>query len=165
MGNPRKPAALRYAEGNRGHRPIPREVRMPGKPEMPTYFNAEEAACWQFIISAVPAGLLTRADTSTVERAAVAWSTYRATSRQIASIGLLVRTEEGPRRNPLLIIRRQAAEELARATADLGLSPLARTKLVQAEPEEMILWEFCSQVGRATASAIGSSERGGHCLS
>jgi P27 family predicted phage terminase small subunit len=136
MSNPRKPAVIRRAEGNRGHRPIPNEVRMPGKPEMPDYFGAEEKACWKFIVSAVPAGLLTRADTQCVERASVAWAMYRATSRQIASIGLLVETDEGPRRNPLLIIRRQASEDLARATADLGLSPLARTRLVEAEPED-----------------------------
>ena len=108
----------------------------PGKLEMPDYFGAEEKACWKFIVSAVPAGLLTRADTQCVERAAVAWAMYRATSRQIASIGLLVKTDEGPRRNPLLIIRRQASEDLARATADLGLSPLARTRLVESEPED-----------------------------
>ena len=70
---------------------------------MPSYFGDEEKACWKFLISAVPAGLLTKADTQCVERAAVAWATYRATSRQIASIGLLVRTAEGTRRNPLLI--------------------------------------------------------------
>ena len=72
----------------------------PGTLEMPDYFGAEEKACWKFIVSAVPAGLLTRADTQCVERAAVAWAMYRATSRQIASIGLLVKTDEGPRRNP-----------------------------------------------------------------
>jgi P27 family predicted phage terminase small subunit len=70
-----------------------------------------------------------------LERAASAWALFRATSRQIAATGLLVRTDEGPRRNPLLIVRKQACEELTRCTADLGLSPRARTKLVEAEAE------------------------------
>src|SRR3954454_17592026 len=119
MSNPRKPAAIRAREGNRGHRPIPREVRSRGKPVMPRDLSDEEKACWRFIVGSVPDAILTRADTSILERAASAWALFRATSRQIAATGLLVRTDEGPRRNPLLIVRKQACEELTRCTADL----------------------------------------------
>jgi hypothetical protein len=45
MGNARKPGAIRRAEGNPGHRPIPREVRMRGKPVMPPDLSDEEKAC------------------------------------------------------------------------------------------------------------------------
>ena len=108
----------------------------PGKLEMPDYFGAEEKACWKFIVSAVPAGLLTRADTQCVERAAVGLGNVPGDVAPDRQHRASCKDGRGAAaRNPL-IIRRQASEDLARATADLGLSPLARTRLVESEPED-----------------------------
>jgi P27 family predicted phage terminase small subunit len=109
---------------------------MPGKPVMPLHLTAEQRSCWRFLASAAPAGLYIKADTALLERASCAWALYRAALREVTGTGLLVRTPEGPRRNPAMLILKQASEELSRCTAELGLSPLARTKLpAESEPD------------------------------
>ena len=58
MANRAKPAALRIVEGNRGHRPIPVEPKIPPKkPKMPRSFKGRKATAWKYYIdytSAVP---------------------------------------------------------------------------------------------------------------
>ena len=136
MGNPRKPAAIRRAEGNRGHSPIPREPQGHGKPTVPDYLSPEQVGCFKAILKNLPAGIICSADQSTLERAAVAWATYRECVRSIGRTGLIIKGhDERPARHPLWIIMRGAAEEMDRATASLGMSPLARTRL--SAPDEV----------------------------
>jgi len=77
MSNPRKPAAIRKAEGNRGHRAIPDEIVGVGRPEQPSSLTEAQRRRWDEIVQALPEGLLTRADTSVIERMSVAWCLFR----------------------------------------------------------------------------------------
>ena len=141
----KKSAAIRRLEGNRGHRPIEDELRGLGKPELPAHLTPLERERWQQIVSSLPDGLLSRADTQVLERMAISWSLFRETTEQIQKGDLLIRGREGAKiRNPLLIIRKQAAEEMQVCATALGLSPQARTRLSapateQQDPLELLM--------------------------
>jgi P27 family predicted phage terminase small subunit len=127
-GRPPKPIALRLIEGRRVPKRDALECR--GRPEPPAHLTADQRSRWDELVASLPDGLLTAADVSTLERMAIAWSTYREAQGKINLSGLLTRGEDGqPVRNPLLIIRKQAAEEMNLCGAALGLSPAARVRL------------------------------------
>ncbi|QIG46636.1 phage terminase small subunit P27 family [Nordella sp. HKS 07] len=137
MSNPRKPAAIRRAEGNRGHRPIPDEVAGLGKPEPPPHLTAEQLARWHDIVESLPGELLSRADNQVLERMSIAWAAFRETSVAINESGLLTLGQNGEQvRNPLLSVRRQATQEMHQCGLSLGLSPYARTRLATQQTEE-----------------------------
>lgn len=130
MSRPRKPATIRTLEGNRSRTPIPREVEPIGRPACPADLSADEQARWHAVVRSLPDGLLTAADDQVLERMAVAWSSYREASASIKQTGTLVRGALGNAvRNPLLMVRKQAAEEMETCGQALGLSPAARTRL------------------------------------
>jgi P27 family predicted phage terminase small subunit len=133
MARPHKPAAIRALEGNRGHRPIPEnELTGVGDPTPPARLTAVQGERWQDIVASLPDGLLSRADVSVLERMAVAWTTYREADDRINKTDMLVPGRDGNTvKNPLLSIRKQAAEEMQVCAMMLGLSPYARTRLAQ----------------------------------
>src|SRR5262245_52289419 len=140
MPNPRKPAAIRRAEGNRGHRPIPDEIVGLGKPEPPPGLTEAQIQRWDEIVWSFPDGHLTAADVSTIERMAVAWATFRQTTLALNDKTLVRGKDGNVVRNPLLIVQRQAAEEMHLCGMALGLSPYARTRLTaKAEVEDDLL--------------------------
>ena len=137
MGQPRKPAPIREAEGNRGNRPIPREIACPGHPEPPGHLTAEQRARWDDVVGSLPFDLLKRADTQVLERMAVAWAAFREATILINKSGLITRGRDGnPVRNPLLVVQNVAAGEMDACGAMLGLSPVARTRLTTPENVE-----------------------------
>ena len=129
-----KPAHLHAIEGTRGkYRDELRPIA--ASPVPPAYLTAEQLARWQDIVESLPAGLLSKADTQVLERMSVAWASYRDVTGKILTAGLLVRGHLGEAvRNPLLIIRKQAAEEMHACGMVLGLSPLARARLANPKP-------------------------------
>lgn len=96
--------------------------------------TADEQRFWYAIIEALPATLLSRADEPVIERMAIAWSRFWHCKALVAEQGLLVQTAEGPRRNPLLIIERDARDEMHRCGEVLGLSPVARARITVSDP-------------------------------
>jgi P27 family predicted phage terminase small subunit len=131
MGRARKPTVIRALEGNRGHRPLPPgEPIGKGRPRMPDYLSAEARELYADIVASLPEDLLTRADESTLERAATAWAQFREATRQVNASGLLIKGLLGaPVKNPLLTVQKQAAQELEACSAGLGLSPAARARI------------------------------------
>jgi P27 family predicted phage terminase small subunit len=137
MARPRKPALIRKLEGNRSRTPIPREIEPPGRPRCPAALTADEAGRWRDVVASLPVELLTRADEQVLERMAVAWACYRETSAMLRKSTLLVKGQFGNAvRSPLLIIRKQAAEEMEACGQSLGLSPVARTRIVALEERD-----------------------------
>jgi P27 family predicted phage terminase small subunit len=136
MSNPRKPAAIRRAEGNRGHRPIPDEVIGLGTPEPPPKLTPSQRERWDDIVHSMPDGYLTAADVSTIERMAVAWATFRETTLALNDKTLVRGRDGNVVRNPLLMVRKQAAEEMHLCGLALGLSPYARTRLTAQTKDE-----------------------------
>ena len=134
----KKPAAIRKLEGNPGKRPISEDMAAVGHPVVPTHLTPEQLDRWQDIVSSLPVELLTRADHQVLERMAVAWATFRQTTIAINQSGLLTRGQNGePVRNPLLAVRKLATTEMDACGQLLGLSPLARTRLVAPEQESV----------------------------
>jgi P27 family predicted phage terminase small subunit len=130
-GNRAKPAWLKVIEGNRGKRKIEPALDADGKlPPPPEYLTKAQAACWNEVVVSLPTHVLKRADQSVVERCAIAWAMFREAADFINRSGLLTRAENGRlRRNPMIPVRVHAARELAAAGAELGLSPLSRSRL------------------------------------
>ena len=135
MSNPKKPASIRKLEGNRGHRPIPQEIATVGRPEPPTWLTQKQRDRWDEIVASLLH--LTAADQQVCERMAVAWATFRQTCQLINQSSLLTRgRDDEPVRNPLLSVRRQAAQEMETCGMALGLSPLARMRLTAPDQDE-----------------------------
>jgi len=138
MARHKKPAGIRELEGNPGKRAIPSELVAIGQPEAPAHLTPEQLDRWQDIVSSLPVELLSRADHQVLERMAVAWATFRHTTILINQAGLLTRGQNGePVRNPLLAVRKLATTEMDACGQLLGLSPLARTRLVAPEQESV----------------------------
>lgn len=141
MPMPKKPAALARLEGNPGRRPIPQEIDGRGHPEPPPGLNTEEGELWLAIYESLPLGLLTAADSVTMERMAIAWARFRWCQRAIrqSSVVIIARDrlgKERPIKNPLVTVQKMASEEIQQCTAELGLSPLARTRITAEGKEE-----------------------------
>lgn len=128
-GRKRKPAAIRAAEGNRGHRPIPAEVQGDGRPLAGDHLSAVERDAFYKLVRSMPVGLYCEADTAALETWAQYLVEYRSCQAAIALTGRMVRGEHGPELHPLIPIRDHAARMLHRLGEALGLSPVARTRL------------------------------------
>jgi P27 family predicted phage terminase small subunit len=112
----------------------------------PDFFNNEQRRLWFSVLAFMPQGLIAACDGPLVETFVFSWWTQREARRQINEIGLMVRSPDGAIRNPLLGIARGASADMHRIGGDLGLSPLARTRLIDADadmddPIELLLGE------------------------
>ncbi len=140
-----KPPLLRELEGNRSKTPIPNTVSGLGRPVCNPNLSADEQRYWYAICDALPAVLLSRADEQVLERMAIAWARFWTCKELITEHGMLVQTPEGKRRNPLLMVERDARDEMHRCGEVLGLSPVARSRIttidpaVTADPTELLL--------------------------
>jgi P27 family predicted phage terminase small subunit len=137
MAPHRKPAKIRELEGNRSRTPIPRDVKGIGRPVAPGHLTSEQRERWDDVVGSLPVDLLSRADVAVLERMAVAWATFRATTITINQTGFLTRGSHGEvARNPLLLVRAQAAAEMHDCGMVLGLSPVARARITAPEAGE-----------------------------
>ncbi len=83
------------------------------------------------MIAALPAGILTRADTAILESFVVSWQLTEDSAIAILKSDKLVRGPNGTAvHNPHLSILFRSQRELRAAGAELGLSPSARARLV-----------------------------------
>jgi P27 family predicted phage terminase small subunit len=128
-----KPGVIRQLEGNRSRTPIPNQATGLGEPVINPDLSPDEQRFWYAIVDSLPPGLLSRADEQALERAAVAWARFWECRKLITQLGMIVRGPNGPVRNPLLIVERDAREELHRAGEVLGLSPVARARIVTSD--------------------------------
>lgn len=128
-----KPRMIRELEGNRRKTPLPNNPIPIGEPVCNADLSPDEQRFWFAVIDAMPVGLLTRADEQALERMAVAWSRFWDCRKKIAATGLIVKGANGPIKNPLLIVERDAREEMHRAGEILGLSPVARARITSSE--------------------------------
>lgn len=129
-----KPSAIRELEGNRSKTPIPNTLSGLGRPVCNPDLTTAEQQYWYAICDALPAILLSRADEQVLDRMAIAWARFWKCRELIAEEGLLVNTPDGRRRNPLLMVERDARDEMHRCGEVLGLSPVARTRITVVDP-------------------------------
>src|SRR5262245_43896772 len=135
----KKPAVIRALEGNRSKRPITRDLATKVIPQPPLHLTPVQRERWDDVVASLPDGLLSRADNAVLERMAIAWALFRETSAVINQSGLLTRGDHGVLvRNPLLIVRNGAAQEMHECGQALGLSPLARTRITNPDADETV---------------------------
>ncbi len=145
-----KPSLVKKLEGNRskiGRTKLRDDPKGIGLPTPWNELSKDELALWNVVVAAMPRGLLSSADDSVLERFCVSWSRFRECQRAIRASGLLVRTPQGPIKNPLFGIMRECCLEMQRAGSEIGLSPAARTRIVGAnddeqDPLEILLGSF-----------------------
>lgn len=100
-------------------------------PECPDVLDDEAREEWDRVIVELDAkGVLDRLDRAMLAAYCAAWSTWSACQREITDKGLIGKNKSGATvQNPYLSVAAQALRQMHELGSDLGLSPLARTKL------------------------------------
>ncbi|MBR1174877.1 phage terminase small subunit P27 family [Bradyrhizobium sp. KB893862 SZCCT0404] len=144
-GPPPIPFTLKALRGNRGHQKLRRPPKPdcpPKCPDPPSFLCAFAQDEWWRVAPELHAlGLLTRADVACLGAYCHAYGQWRLACEALERIanrdeimhGLLVKTADGnARRNPLVKIASDAAEDMLRFAGEFGLTPVARTRLAAA---------------------------------
>ena len=147
VGRPPKPAQVREIEGNRSKRDIPAVPEPTGMPKPAPALTAEEKGMFRDLVTSMPDGVYSQADSPTLERFVRAWARYRKCQREIDRNGLLITKTPSSKvliRNPYLNLQREASDEMHRCSTELGLSPVARMRIsapknVDTDPLELLL--------------------------
>jgi P27 family predicted phage terminase small subunit len=141
-GPPPTPTILKIMRGNPGKRRLPNEPQptIPEKcPEPPPHIVGYAADLWWEVAPGLHVmGLLTRLDVPAFSVFCYSYGQWRTAcevlarmaDRDEATHGLLIRTVDGnAKRNPLVKIASDAAEDMLRAANEFGLTPIARARL------------------------------------
>lgn len=132
-GRPRKPAQLRIAEGNRGHRPIPPEASFTATdcPKRPAHLYGLARTQWDKLAPQLhTAGLLTEVDADALAAYCVAYHQWRDASAVVKREGMSFVTSRGVRGiRPEVKIAHKALGLMQQLMAQFGLSPKSRANL------------------------------------
>jgi P27 family predicted phage terminase small subunit len=137
------PMALKLLRGNPGHEKLNHDAPQPSAPvdvlEPPAFLPPYAQEEWHRLAGELHAlRLLTVADVKTFAAYCGAYATWRRTEEELARAareecavagGLLVRSAQGDKANPLLSISRKAAADLVRYGTEFGLTPVSRGRL------------------------------------
>lgn len=134
-GRPPKPSSIRILEGNRGKRPINTEepqppVKCPPKPPTVSADPLADAE-WRRIVPILDGlGILAEADMAALSAYCLLYSRWQQAEKRIQELGLLVKARNGsPCRNPMIVVAKDALNQMAGYIAEFGLSPVARTRI------------------------------------
>jgi P27 family predicted phage terminase small subunit len=140
-----KPASVREAEGNPGHRPIPTPVDFTAAdsiPKPPTWLDSIAKSEYKRIVRALSdLDLLKATDLAVLASYAVAFSRWVTAEKKIAAEGTVLRVmgsqgQDKFVKNPALMVSSDAQKQLLRAGALLGLNPVDRGRL-NASPKQL----------------------------
>jgi P27 family predicted phage terminase small subunit len=99
-------------------------------------------------------GLLTAVDVSVLASYCLGYSRWRQSEELIARMaendamaGLLVKGADGVHKNPLLRVSRIAVDQMMQAASQLGLTPIARTRLAAGIHGQPSLGKFSGLLG------------------
>ena len=131
-GRKPKPAHLRLLEGKAGHRPIPTNIPEPegDLKEAPDWFSEPQREQWDYAIKHAPSGLLKMLDQSALIAWACAAALHREAIEQVTAEGaILVSKEGGKYQNPWLAVANRQAQNMQKASAELGFTPSSRSRV------------------------------------
>lgn len=141
-GPPPTPTILKMMKGNPGKRrlhPEPQPTVSEKCPEPPPFIDGfARDEWWEIAPQLHRLGLLTRIDVPALAAYCYAFGQWRQAAEALARMadrdetmhGLLIRTSDGnARRNPLVKIAADAAEDMVRFAGEFGLTPIARQRL------------------------------------
>ena len=137
-----KPTALRVLEGNPGRREINADeptCDMPAEKPSAVAMDALASAEFDRVMAAMPAGIYTALDATTLAQHALAWSMLVKAQKSIDEDGVLIESEKYDKEgnlvavfkviNPATKIWKAAAATLIQTSDRLGLSPGVRSRL------------------------------------
>jgi P27 family predicted phage terminase small subunit len=168
-GPPPTPTHLKLLRGNPGHqklRPEPQPLVPKTCPEPPAFIAGYAADEWWTVAPELHRlGLLTRIDVPALAAYCYAYGQWRLAAEALARMadrdgtmhGLLVKTVDGnARRNPLVKIASDAAEDMLRFAGEFGLTPIARTRLGAAGYQPSAPGKFDGLLGNGTVLRLPS---------
>ena len=134
----RKPTVLKLLEGNPGKRAINKNEPVPKNnlADPPEFLGDTARQMWTYILQEMPEGLIKSTDLAELTMWCVAFEIYKKAYEQVRIQGeVVITTERGlpmPVTNPYLKIMNDQALVLSRAGSNLGLNPVARSKMSEA---------------------------------
>ena len=134
-GRKRKPAAVKVAEGNPGHRPIPEEIQFSGVPECPKFLDRRAKAEWKRILAATADLDLFRAvDVGVLASYCVAYSRWQTAEETLMAEGTTIKLtgsngQDKIVKHPALMVSADAQKQMLRAGSLLGFNPTDRSKV------------------------------------
>lgn len=143
-GPPKTPTQIRRTKGNPGKRAYnKREPKLPvGAPPMPLGLDAVGQAEWKRLVAmALRTQVLTEADRSIIELAAVAYSDWAAARATLANEGRTYETtgttgDRVIKAHPAFAQSSDAWRRYRAAVCELGFTPAARAKVSTVDPAE-----------------------------
>lgn len=133
----RKPAAVREAEGNPGHRPIPSEIQYPSGIICPLFLDPLAKIEWNRIITLLDGvDVLKQTDMSVLASYCQAYAMWQKAVEITNREGLTIKQigDKGQVRmvkHPALSIAADAQKDMLRAGSKLGFNPVDRIKVPQ----------------------------------
>jgi P27 family predicted phage terminase small subunit len=128
-----KSTLLRLIEGNPGKREIVPEMIARGDlGPPPNWFRPEQRLKWDHILRSAPAGMLTELDRQLVIQYCVAAAIYDECAHQLGERGgpVVLSPKKGvPMQSPYMWSLNQADAQLNRCLAQLGFSPVSRSRV------------------------------------
>jgi len=116
----------------------------------PSWLTRRQKLLWRKAVDGAPAGLLSEMDVGLLTNWVIACDTYRDACEKMRGIGLIVKTRETevvktakdgtvtrekkggmPIQNPYLPIINKQAQIMVKAAAELGFTPISRTRLMR----------------------------------
>lgn len=145
-GRKPKPTRLKLIEGNPGKRRI--NAREPNPrlaiPTCPAHLNPSAKAEWKRLVRQMHTlGIVTDLDRSALAAYCQAYGRWVEAEKKLKETPLLIKLPSGYiQQSPWLAMANKQLELMHKYMSDLGLSPLARTRVEMKPPHVRKPWEF-----------------------
>ncbi len=117
-------------KGTKPHLVIDKEA-VDKAPSVPSWLSTEAKAEWRRVIPGlVKRKILTQADLGSLENYAIAMGTVRLMDSKLQEEGYVFASENGLKRHPATAIRSEAMTQARQLAAELGLTPVSRSRPV-----------------------------------
>lgn len=162
-----KPVEQKIAEGNPGKRPLPEPLLVGGRlteddlAEPPADLPADAKRLWRRDVSRlVEVGIADKVDVAALEALCVAYARAKQAGRVVAKVGLFGEGAAGQlKEHPAVKIERESWAWFQRMAEQYGLTPIARTRLGQAELHRRTLAaELDEKIGEADLEEVTDAE-------
>lgn len=142
-GGPKKPTALKRAEGNPGKRPLnDREPKpKPASPRCPAWLDAESVVEWRRVVPELSRmGLLTKVDIGTLVSHCQTWSMFVASAKSLGNCEYGSLEYQKAFRNVL-----ESSKAMLRFGQEFGLTPASRSNLSTPKCDDQDLDAFMEE--------------------
>jgi P27 family predicted phage terminase small subunit len=140
-----KPTRLKVLTGNPGKRPLnPGELAPePAVPECPAELGPVAHREWDRLVGELAAlRLLTNLDRAALAAYCGAYALWAESMEAIQKYGTMIKSPSGyPVQSPYVAIANRQAEIMMRIASEFGFTPVSRSRILTAAPEEPTLFD------------------------